>query len=114
MYKKAIEVDLSPDEFWNMSAGEAEQIISAKLKRRYEDSKQRMALVWKLGALCSYSFNDPKKYPPLHEAFPGVFNEEPKQTDWRIIKARMAEYSEAKKAGEKAWQKRRLKNFGFS
>lgn len=105
MYKKAIEVDLSPDEFWNMSAGEAEQIISAKLKRRYEDSKQRMALVWKLGALCSYSFNDPKKYPPLHEAFPGVFNEEPKQTDWRIIKARMAEYSEAKRQVKKLGRK---------
>ena len=84
-----------------MSAGEAEQIISSRLKRQYEDSKQQMSLVWKLGALCSYSFNDPKKYPSLSEAFPGAFKQEQQQTAWQLIKARVAAYAEAKRQVKK-------------
>ena len=91
-----------------MSAGEVEQMVAAVNKNRLEDMRQEASLIWKLGDLVAIGFNEPKKYPTLHNAFPGLFKAEDtkKQTSWQIMKARVANYAANKnarmlKAGEK-------------
>jgi len=99
--------------FWSLSAGEAEQMIGAINKNKLETLRRETSITWKLGNLIAIAFNDPKKYPTLQAAFPGLYEDKnkeekeilPKQTDWRIMQARMAYYAHAKnmnlKAGEK-------------
>lgn len=84
-----------------MSVGEVEQVITARLKHQQEQMKLQATMLWKLGNLIAFAAHDPKHYPPLHEAFPGLFQppqERQRQTDWRVMKARMASYTAAKNA----------------
>lgn len=84
-----------------MSIGEVEQVINARLKRQQEQMKLQATMLWKLGNLIAFAAHDPKHYPPLHEAFPGLFQppqERQGQTDWRVMKARMTSYTAAKNA----------------
>lgn len=99
LYPQALDAGLSPDEFWGMSIGEVEQVINARLKRQQEQVKLQATMLWKLGNLIAFAAHDLKHYPPLHEAFPGLFQAPAeRQTDWRVMKARMASYTEAKNA----------------
>lgn len=100
LYPQALDAGLAPDEFWGMSIGEVEQVINARLKRQQEQTKLQATMLWKLGNLIAFAAHDPKHYPPLHEAFPGLFQppQEQQQTDWRVMKARMASYTAAKNA----------------
>ena len=80
-----------------MSAGEVEDLISARQKAENVRRKWQLQLIWNLGQLDSFAFNDPKKYPTLEKAFPSAFG---------IIKARMSAYAKSKnaarhRAGEK-------------
>ena len=83
-----------------MSAGEVEQMIAAVNKNRLEDMRQEASMTWKLGNLVAIGFNDPKKDPTLHNAFPGPFETEDtkKETHWQIMKACMADYAASKNA----------------
>nr|DAQ88063.1 MAG TPA: hypothetical protein [Bacteriophage sp.] len=90
-----------------MSIGEVEQVVNARLKRRQEQTKLQATMLWKLGNLIAFAAHDPKHYPSLHEAFPGLFRA-PKgqQTDWRVIKSRMASYTALKNAKMKGGENR--------
>jgi len=44
-----------------MSAGEVEDLISARQKAENERRKWQLQLIWNLGQLDSFAFNDPKK-----------------------------------------------------
>lgn len=107
LYPQALDAGLSPDEFWEMSIGEVEQVVNARLKRRQEQTKLQATMLWKLGNLIAFAAHDPKHYPSLHEAFPGLFRA-PKgqQTDWRVIKSRMASYTALKNAKMKGGENR--------
>lgn len=99
LYPQALGAGLSADEFWDMSIGEVEQIVNARLKRQQEQTKLQATMLWNLGNLIAFAAHDPKHYPPLHEAFPGLFRPpQERQTDWRVMKARMTVYSVAKNA----------------
>lgn len=80
-----------------MSMDEVLDVITSKLKLRKEEREISAYFLWRHGSLISYSVNDPKSYPDKAEAFPGIFKQENPQEDWRIIKARMAKYAEAKR-----------------
>lgn len=80
-----------------MSANEVEDLITAKKKAENEQRKWQLQLIWNLGQLDSFAFNDPKKYPTLERAFPSVFTSH-NQTNWQQIKARMMAYASAKNA----------------
>lgn len=87
-----------------MSAGEVEDLISARQKAENERRKWQLQLIWNLGQLDSFAFNDPEKYPTLEKAFPSAFGMQ--QTGWMVIKARMSAYAKSKnaarhRAGEK-------------
>lgn len=90
-----------------MSIGEVEQVVNARLKRRQEQTKLQATMLWKLGNLIAFAAHDPKHYPSLHEAFPSLFRA-PKgqQTDWRVIKSRMASYTALKNAKMKGGENR--------
>lgn len=85
-----------------MSAGEAEQTITARNKATLEQARTQAAVAWKLANLIAVAYHDPKKFPGKEEAFPGLFRDdtvqEPKQTDWRLLEVRMAAYAQAKNA----------------
>lgn len=99
LYPQALDAGLLPDEFWDMSIGEVEQVVNARLKRQQEQTKLQATMLWKLGNLIAFAVHDPKHYLPLHEAFPGLFRApQEQQTDWRVMKARMTAYSAVKNA----------------
>lgn len=104
LYRHALAIGMSPEDFWNMSAGEAEQIIRSRRQEQLDEGRWQAQLVWMHGSLSSYAFNDPKKYPKLHEAFPGLFDSEkskPKM-DWKLREARMMAFMVAHNAKVKA------------
>lgn len=97
-------VGILPQDFWEMSAGEVERLISQRQKQQREQTEMQAALVWRLGNLVRIGVNDPKKYPSLEEEFPQLFcknNGKRKQTDWRVIKARVKAYVQAKESVKK-------------
>lgn len=90
-----------------MSIGEVEQVVNARLKRQQEQVKLQATMLWKLGNLIAFAAHDPKHYPPLREAFPGLFQPpQERQTDWRVMKARMASYAATKNARLKGGENR--------
>lgn len=105
LYKEALAVGVLPQDFWEMSAGEAEQLIMQRQKAAAEQVETQAAFVWRLGNLVRIGVNDPKKYPKLEEEFPTLFGNknknERKQTDWRLMKARMTAYVQAKRQVKK-------------
>lgn len=64
-----------------MSIGEVEQVIATRLKHQQEQTKSQATMLWKLGDLIAFAAHDPKHYPPLHEAFPGLFQPPPGAAD---------------------------------
>ncbi|MEG0541982.1 MAG: hypothetical protein RR528_06615 [Angelakisella sp.] len=42
--------------------------------------------------------NNPKKFPPISEAFPGLFEEKSDVQDWRVMKQRVEDFSRRKGA----------------
>ena len=46
-------------------------------------------------ALTGVAMNDPKKFPPLEEAFPTLF-EQKEQQDWRRMKERIEKFERIK------------------
>lgn len=84
-----------------MSIGEVLEVTTALLKRRNEDLKNMATLFWRHGQFVSYAVNDAGSYPDIYKAFPGMFDENENKADWRVIKARMSGYAEAKRQVKK-------------
>lgn len=59
-------------------------------------------LAYKLASLVGVAVNDPKKYPDLKKAFPGVFDSletAPKQQPWQVMKERIEAHRKKKRGG---------------
>lgn len=89
--------------YWEMTYGEIIAAIEGNQRKVKQEMQIQASLMYKLGDLLRFAFNEPNKYPTLQEAFPKLFDdiEKPKQQDWRIIKERITAYAEQKrKRGE--------------
>ena len=54
-------------------------------------------IVYTGAALTGVAINNPKKFPLVEDAFPGLF-EKKNQQDWRLMKERMEGFAKAKRA----------------
>lgn len=54
-------------------------------------------IVYNGAALTGVAVNDPKRFPPMEDAFPSLF-EHKEQQDWWVMKERMENYAKLKKA----------------
>ncbi len=86
--------------YWDMTYGEIIEAIEGNQRRTKLQMQIQANLVYQLGALVGVAFNEPDKYPSsVKEAFPKLFedliDDEPKQQDWQIMKARIEEYNNA-------------------
>jgi len=88
-------------QFWESTYGEIIDIINAHNKNKKEEMQETATMNYQLANLIGISVGrlmDKKaKMPPLEEAYPSLFDskkdEEPKQQDWRVFKARMMQYA---------------------
>ncbi|RKD22456.1 hypothetical protein SAMN02745883_00690 [Caminicella sporogenes DSM 14501] len=103
LYPIAVENGVDAVFYWDMTYGEIITAIEGNQRKVKQDIQVQASLVYKLGDLLRFAFNEPNKYPTLQEAFPKLFDDEaikPKQQDWRIMKERISAYAK-KKAGRK-------------
>ncbi|OUM86649.1 MAG: hypothetical protein BAA01_11615 [Bacillus thermozeamaize] len=92
--------------FWDMTFREILVAIEGVQKRRREELQIQALIAYQqsylIADLVGIVFGSKQKPPRLHEAFPGIFPEVPRQQDWRLMKARIEEYAaERRKRGEK-------------
>lgn len=107
LYPIAVENGVDAVFYWEMTYGEIIAAIEGNQRRVKQEIQIQASLLYKLGDLLRFSFNEPNKYPTLQEAFPKLFddteaiNQKPKQQDWRIMKERISAYARYKrKRGE--------------
>jgi len=76
----------------------AEIALTAQIKQEQNKELAQMLawIVYNGAALTGIAINEPKKFPRLEDAFPGLF-EKKNQQDWRMMKARMETFAEARK-----------------
>lgn len=70
------------------------------IKGRQQKERMR-TLAWFFygcAALTAIGVNNPKKFPPISEAFPGLFEEKSDVQDWRVMKQRVEDFSRRKGA----------------
>ena len=77
---------------WRESGNITPQEVSlASLAKQEQLTEFIRLMAWLLhvnAALTAVGFNDPKRFPSLEDAFPGLF-EPQEQQDWRIMKERI-------------------------
>lgn len=79
-----------------MSADEIALAAQAR-QEEYKTFSQLLAwIVYNGAALTGVAVNDPKRFPPLEDAFPSLFEKE-EQQDWRVMKERVQRYGKTKK-----------------
>lgn len=103
LYLPAIENGVDAVAFWDMTYKEIIAAIEGNQRRVKSEFQIQATLIYRLGNLVGCAVNDPAKYPTIHKAFPGLF-EEPKvkQQNWELMKERIAMYAaERRKRGEK-------------
>lgn len=69
----------------------------ASLVRQEQNKELAQTLAWLIyngAALTGIAINDPRRFPKLEEAFPSLF-ERKNQQDWRIMKQRVEDWSNA-------------------
>ena len=98
----AIECGISHWEFWDLTFGEISLLIKVRNKREKQRLQEAAAFNYSLAHLIGLSvarlMDKNAKYPPIHEAFPNLFDDvdlTPKKQDWRIAKERLMRYAEA-------------------
>ena len=73
----------------------AEEISLAAQVGQEKNKELARLLAWVMyngAALAGVAVNDPRKFPKLEDAFPGLF-EKKEQQDWRIIKQRVERFA---------------------
>ena len=77
----------------------AEIALTAQVKQEQNKELAQMLawIVYNGAALTGIAINEPKKFPKLENAFPGLF-EKKGQQDWRVMKARMESFAKVKNA----------------
>lgn len=89
---------MTPNAFWASPIADLTATAQAIEKQRQEDLRMMAWLVYGGAALMAVGVNDPKHFPPIHTAFPGLFEEaEPTTQDWKITKQRIEDYAAKRK-----------------
>jgi hypothetical protein len=108
LYQPACEAGIDAAAYWDMTYGEIVAAIKAHASRHKVELQQAAYLAYQqahvITAMMSRVLGGKKSPPTIHQAFPGLFPqaERPQQQDWRLMKARMEVYADAKKKwGEK-------------
>lgn len=107
MYPKAVESGIDADKYWSMTYEEIVVQAEANANKRKAELEQQAMLDYKAAQLNAYALNEPKKMPKFEDHYPFTKignepEEENKQQDWRVMKERMMNYTEAiKKTREK-------------
>lgn len=70
--------------------------VQARQDRDREFAQLLASIVYNGAALTGVAVNNPRKFPRLEEAFPGLF-EKKEQQDWRVMKLRLENYAKVKK-----------------
>ncbi len=80
-----------------MTLGEVMRAIESYNRRKAAEDKERAAWDYRLaelvGASVSRLFGG--KYPPAHEAYPGILEQPRLGQDWRVAKDRLLRYTQA-------------------
>ena len=108
----AIECEIGPCDFWDMTYKEIIDYIEGYNKRRKFELQYKASMDYKLADLICTGiaklFDETVEYPSAQKAYPGIFDDlkiedVPKQQDWRIAKERLMKYAEGhnRKRGEK-------------
>lgn len=102
MYPKAVEAGIDADKYWSMTYEEIVIQAEANVAKRKQELEQQAMLDYKAAQLNAYALNEPKKMPKFEDHYPfakpEVENEEDnqqKQQDWRVMKERMMDYTQA-------------------
>ena len=85
-----------------MTADDIALLAQIRYEREYEREKNFAAtlasIMYNGAALIGIAVNEPRKFPKIGDAFPGLFErKEQDQQDWRIMKQRMEDFAKAKK-----------------
>ena len=80
-----------------MSVDEIALAANVKQEQNKELAQMLAWIVYNGAALTGVAINEPKKFPRLEDAFPSLF-ERKDQQDWRLMKARMEAFAEARNA----------------
>jgi len=112
MLPTSLESGISIMDYWNMTYGEIvltiENYRAKELERKREVAGFNYNLANLIGLSVARIMDNKAEYPPLCNAFPGLFDEvveevKPVQQDWKLSKARFLQYAEAnnkKKRGD--------------
>ena len=84
---------MTPAEFWESTIAEIRDLMESYQRRETAKAKQQAAMNYRLSALVSSALVG--KLPPIHEAYPGLFDPPDAGQDWRIAKVRLLRYAEA-------------------
>ena len=79
-----------------MTVDEISLAASVKQEQNKELAQLLAWVVYNGAALTGVAINEPQKFPRLEDAFPSLF-ERREQQDWRLMKARMEAFAEARK-----------------
>ncbi|MCG7406784.1 hypothetical protein MH117_05080 [Paenibacillus sp. ACRRX] len=114
LYLPAIENGVGAVFYWDMTYKEIIAAIQGNQRRMKSEFQIHASLVHRLGNLLGRAVNDPKNYPDISKAFPGLFEDDTslakntpsekvqsQQQDWRRMKANIEAYAaERRKRGE--------------
>ena len=83
--------------------GDLAATAAAMERQRQEDLRMLAWLIYGGAALVAVGITDPKRFPAIETAFPGLFEEKPPAPqDWKIIKERIEDYAARRKQREKS------------
>ncbi|MFZ2538556.1 MAG: hypothetical protein WAX04_06600 [Oscillospiraceae bacterium] len=88
---------VSIKDFWDLTPKDIMMATEAQQEKQQELIKTLAWLVYNGAALVSIGYNNPKKFPDIHTAFPSLFQEENEQQDWRVTKQRIEDFAKKKK-----------------
>ena len=92
----ALDIGIPERAFWEMTFGEVTRAVESYNRRKQAADKERAAWDYRMaeliGASVSRLFGG--KYPAVHEAYPGLFEETAGGQDWRIAKERLMRYAD--------------------
>ncbi|MFF2449370.1 hypothetical protein ACFVSW_20210 [Neobacillus sp. NPDC058068] len=93
--------------FWNMTYGEIVASITGFNKRQKTEFQMKSIVAYRqadlIASLVSNVLGSKHQPPSIQEAFPGIFPEieqQPKQQNWQLMKARIEAYAAEKRAAE--------------
>lgn len=84
---------MTAEGFWLSTPGEIADALLSYHRRRKAALTERAAMDYRLASLIGLAFCG--KVPPLHEAYPGLFDAPDVVQDWRVAKDRLMRYAEA-------------------